>query len=81
MRIMRLLQWITNAGVTRGEDPVTLPLHRWGIEADVHELVHVLECQHVAVQLDYPFVPGQREWDKFAPAVIESRIIGKILIN
>lgn len=68
--------------MARSENPLSRVaiVARW-IELDVHQFIHILEHEHVAVQLHNSLVLNQRKWREFAPAIIESRIIAKILFN
>lgn len=53
--------------------------HVGRIQFDVHQLVHALENEHVAVKLDDALVLGERERREFAPAVVEAHIVGEVL--
>lgn len=70
---------IANAGMTSSENPRTLAGHTGRIQLDVHQLVHVAENQHIAVQLHDALILGQRERGEFAPAVIEADVIREFL--
>lgn len=75
---MGLLQWITNACVASCKDPLSLTLHAWRIKLKIHELVHVLQDQHIAVQLHHAVISDQAEWRQLGPAVVEARVRGVV---
>ena len=66
--------------MTRSENPVAFTMHFWWIKLNVHELVHVSQDKHVAIQLHHSLVLGQREWSQLAPAVIKSRVLAEVLL-
>jgi len=76
---MLLLQWIAHASVTRGKHPVALAFHAWRVELQVHQLVHIPKYEHVAIELDDAPKLRQVEGRKFAPAVIETRVVTVVL--
>jgi hypothetical protein len=80
-RIVRLLERIAHARVTCSEDAVAFASHACGVQLEVHELVHVLECHHVAVELHDAVVFGEREGRELAPAVVEARVVGVIFLD
>lgn len=67
--------------MARSEYPLSLALNGCRVQLYIHELVQVLEYQHVAVQLNHSFVLRKREWSQFAPTVIKSRIIAEVFLN
>lgn len=83
-RVVRLLEWVADAGVAgckdalAGTDGASLG-QRGRVEGQRHKLVHVLEDQHVRVELDNARVLGQRKGHELAPAVVEARVIGVVL--
>lgn len=55
--------------------------HLGRVEFEVHQLVHVLQHEHVAVQLHDAIVLHEGERRQFAPAVVEARIIAVVLLH
>lgn len=80
--VVGLAQRVADAGVARGEDALGVGTPGGGCGAVVqghgHELVHVLQDQHVAVELDHAVVLGQAEGGELAPAVVEARVIAVV---
>lgn len=76
---MRLLQRITNTGMTRGKNTISRARQLGRVQFDIHQLIHILERDHVAIQLDDAVILDQRERGQFAPAVVETHVIGVIL--
>ena len=66
--------------MTRRENPVAFTMHFWWIKLNIHELVHVPQDKHIAVQLHHSLVLGQREWSQLAPAVIKPRVLAEVLL-
>jgi hypothetical protein len=79
--VMWFLERVAHACVACGEDSVALACHGSGIELEVHELVHVLEHHHVAVELHDAVVFGERKGREFAPAVVEARVVGVVFVD
>ena len=79
LRIMRLLKRIAHAGMTGGKDTVSSPLQFRRIEFQIHQFVHVLERDHVAIQLDDAIIFDERERSQFTPAIVEAHVIGVVL--
>jgi len=77
--IMRLLQGIADTGVTCCEDAVTATGELSTVKRDVHQLVHVLEDEHVAVKLDDTLILDQTEGSELAPAIVETRVVAVVL--
>lgn len=82
-RVVRSLERVADAGVAGGED--ALPRAWVGralgwrrVELQVHELIHVLEDEHVGIQLDDARVLGQREGRELGPAIVEARVVGVV---
>lgn len=65
--------------MTGRKHPLSRACQLWRIEFDIHQLIHVLERDHVTVQLDDALVLDKREWGQFAPAVVETHVVGVIL--
>lgn len=78
---MRLLERIAHAGVAGGEDAIALAAFAGRIEFQIHQLVHVLHGEHVAVELDDAVVLFERKGRQLAPAVVEARVVGKVLFD
>lgn len=76
---MLLLQRITNTRMARGENPLPLARQRRRIELHLHQLVHVLHDQHIAIQLHDPVVLDQAERRQLGPAVVEARV-GRVVL-
>lgn len=79
LRIMRLLQRIANTSMTSCKHTLPRPRQLRGIELEIHQLVHIVERDHVAIQLDDALILDQREGGQFAPAVVEPHVIGVVL--
>lgn len=80
--VVGLAQRVADAGVPRGEDALRVRAARGGggavVQGHGHELVHVLQDQHVAVELDDAVVLGQAEGGQLAPAVVEARVVAVV---
>jgi hypothetical protein len=48
------------------------------IELQLHQLVHVAQHQHVAVELHDALIFGQAERRQLRPAVVEARVVGVV---
>lgn len=81
LRIMRLLERIAYTGMARCKYPVALASGTRWIQLQLHQLIHVLQHHHVAVELDNPVILFQREWRQFTPAIIEARVISEVLVD
>lgn len=81
-RVVGLLERVADAGVAGGEDTLrTRPACRGGgavVQGHGHQLVHVLQHQHVAVELDDAVVLRQAEGRELAPAVVEARVVAVV---
>lgn len=82
--VVRLFQGVADAGVAGGEDALAggdIALGGEGgvVEVHGHELVHVLQGEHVAVELDDTVILSQAEGGQLAPAVVEARIVAVVL--
>jgi len=78
---MLLLQRIAHTGMARSKHLVALARVAGGIKLQVHQLIHVAQHQHVAVQLHHAVVLFKREGRQLAPAVVEARVVGEVLLN
>lgn len=80
--VVGLAQGVADAGVARGEDALgvgpTCGGSRAMVQGHGHELVHVLQDQHVAVELHDAVVLGQAEGGELAPAVVEARVVAVV---
>lgn len=80
--VVGLAQGVADAGVARGEDALRVRAPRRGggavVQGHGHELVHVLQDEHVAVELDDAVVLGQAEGGELAPAVVEARVVAVV---
>lgn len=79
--IMRLLQRVAHACVARREHLWALACRARRIQLHLHKLIHVLQHQHIRVQLYHTVIFGQREWRKLAPAVVEARVVCVVLVH
>lgn len=81
--VVGLLERVADAGVAGGEDALALGTALGGdcgvVEVHGHQLVHVLQDEHVAVQLDDTVILGQAEGGKLAPAVVEAGVVAVVL--
>lgn len=82
-RVVGSLEGVADAGVAGGEDAlprvVVVVSAARRVELELHQLVHVLEDEHVRVELDDAGVLGQREGRELGPAVVEARVVGVVL--
>jgi hypothetical protein len=76
---MRLLQWIANTCMASCEDLFTLPFQSRGIKVHLHQFIHILHGQHVAIQLHHSIILHQTERCQFGPAIVEARVSGVVL--
>jgi hypothetical protein len=76
---VRLLQGVADAGMAGGEDALARPLKTRRVELEIHQLVHVLADQHVAVELHDAVVLDQAEGRQLGPAVVEARV-GRVVL-
>lgn len=81
LRIMRFLQRITSARVPRGENPLPLPRHARRIELHLHQLIHVLQRQHVRIQLHDSVILDEAEGRELAPAIVEAWVVGVVHVH
>lgn len=81
--VVGLAQGVADAGVAGGEDALGVGPSPGGggavVQGHGHELVHVLQDEHVAVELDDAVVLGQAEGGELAPAVVEARVVAVVL--
>lgn len=80
-RVVRFFQRVADAGVTGGKDAFALALGGDGrvVEVHGHELIHVLEDEHVRVELDDAVVLDEGKGGELGPAVVEARVVGVVL--
>jgi hypothetical protein len=57
------------------KDPLPFPRHTRRIQLQLHQLVHVLQGQHVAVELHDALILDQAKRRQLRPAVVESRVV------
>jgi hypothetical protein len=76
---MRFLQRVADTGVTCSKDAITTTSKLRAVEGHIHQLVHVLEDEHVTVELDNTLVLDETEWSKLAPAVVEAGVVAVVL--
>lgn len=80
--VVGLAQRVADAGMAGGEDALGAGPPSGGggpvVEGHGHELVHVLQDQHVAVELDDAVVLGEAEGGELAPAVVEARVVAVV---
>ena len=62
-----------------GEDAVAFACGTGGVEVEVHQLVHVAQDQHIAVELDDAVILLEGEGRQLAPAVVEARVVCVVL--
>lgn len=67
--------------MARSEHFLALPFQLRPIEFHLHQLVHILQDQHVAVQLNHAVVLYQTERGQFGPAVIEPGVIAVVDVD
>ena len=80
-RVVRLAERVADAGVAGSEDAVAFAGERGGVEGQVHELVHVAQDEHVAVELDDAVVFGEGEGGEFRPAVVEAGVVAVVFVD
>lgn len=71
---MRLLQRITNTCMSRRKNPLPLPQHLRPIKLHLHQLVHIMPHQHIAIQLYHALILHQTKRRELRPAVVEARV-------
>ena len=76
---MRLLQRVTNTRMPCRKHLLSLPLQLRPIELHLHQLVHVLHDQHIAIELHNTVVLDQTKGCEFGPAVVEARVGAVVL--
>jgi hypothetical protein len=67
--------------MARCEDSIPFPAFAGRIELHFHELVHVLQHQHVAVELHDAVVLLERKGGEFRPAVVEAWVVCEVLLH
>lgn len=78
---MRFLQRITNTRVPRCKNSLSLPRHARRIELQLHQLIHILERQHIRIQLHDSVIFDEAERREFAPAIVEAGVVGIIYVH
>lgn len=78
---MRLLERIANTRMSRRKHPIPIATHSRRIQLNVHQLIHILQNHHIAIQLYNTLILHQRKLRKLAPAIIEPRIIRVVLMD
>lgn len=63
----------------RRENLLPLALQLGPVELHLHQLIHIMPDQHVAIELDHAIILHEAEGRKFGPAVVETRVGGVIL--
>lgn len=81
LRIVRLLQRVTHTCMAGRKDPWPHARRTWRIQLQVHQLIHVLQDQHIAIQLHNSVVFHEREGSQLAPAIVEARVITVIFLR
>lgn len=81
--VVLLAEGVADAGVAGGEDALAVGTAGGGglgaVEVHGHELVHVLQDEHVRVELDDTVILGEAEGGELGPAVVEARVIAVVL--
>ena len=77
--IMRFLQRVAHTRVACSKDPLPLPTQARRVKLEIHQLIHVLQDQHVAVKLHHAVILYQAERRQLGPAVVEARVCRVIL--
>jgi hypothetical protein len=79
LRVVRFLEGVADAGVAGSKDAVAFAGGAGRVEVEVHQLVHVAQDQHVAVELDDAVILLEGEGRQLAPAVVEARVVCVVL--
>lgn len=79
--IMSLLQRITCASMTPCKHSISLPRHLWRIQLQIHQFIHILQDQHVAIKLYQSIILGHGEGNQLSPAVVEARIVAVVFLH
>lgn len=79
--VVGLFERVTDAGVAGGKDALALALGGGDgvVELHGHELVHVLQDEHVRVKLDDAVILHEGKRGELGPAVVEARVVGVVL--
>src|SRR4051812_28346941 len=59
LRIMWLLERITHTSMSRSKHLLSFPSQLWPVKFHLHQLVHILQYQHIAIQLHDSVIFGQ----------------------
>lgn len=49
--VVRFLKGVADTSMASGENAVTVSTNFWGIQVDIHQFIHVLQDNHVTVEL------------------------------
>jgi hypothetical protein len=79
LRVVRLLQRVAYTCMACREDLVALSTSTRRVEFHLHQLIHVVQDQHVAVQLHDAVIVLEGERCQLTPAVVEARVVGVVL--
>ena len=79
LRVVRLLQRIAYTCMACRKDLVALTTSARRVEFHLHQLIHIVQDQHVAVQLHDAVIVLEGERCQLTPAVVEARVIGVVL--
>lgn len=77
---MWLLQWIAYASMTGSEHSTSLTSHARWVQFKIHQLVHILQDEHVTIQLNNALILHKRERREFTPTIVETWIAAVILV-
>lgn len=78
--MMFLFQRITSALMGSRNDTISSHANfRW-IQLDIHQFIHILDNQHVAIKHHDAFILNERENSELGPAVGETNVIAKIRV-
>jgi hypothetical protein len=79
LRIMRLPEWIAHTRMASSKHTPSPPSLRRRVQLELHQLIHVSQHEHIAIQLYDAVVLGERKGREFAPAVVEARVVAVVL--
>jgi len=78
--VMRFLPRIAHACMTCGKHPVAPALHLRRIQFQIHQFIHVLPHEHVAIKLHHALILRQAERRQLTPAVVEARVVTVVFV-
>lgn len=61
--------------MSSSKDTLALPSHARWVQFQFHQLVHILQSEHVAIKLYHSVILGQTERCKFRPTIVEARVV------